>query len=38
MQLFLFTVLCRYKKEYLNANIDVLLYIMFYIINTVKKL
>ena len=35
--LLLFTVSWRYKKDHLNAGIDILLYIMFYIINTMKK-
>ena len=34
----LYTVLWRYKKDCLRASIDIVLYIMFYIINTLKKL
>ena len=35
--LFLYTVSWRYKRHYLHANIYILFYIMFYIINTKKK-
>ena len=35
--LFLYTVSRRYKRDYLHASIDILFYIMFYIINTMKK-
>ena len=35
--LFLYTVSWRYKIDYLHASIDILFYIMFYIINTMKK-
>ena len=35
--LFLYTVSWRYKRDYLHASIDILFYIMFYIINTMKK-
>ena len=34
---YLYTVSCRYKRDYLHASIDILFYIMFYIINTMKK-
>ena len=27
----------RYKRDWLHASIDILFYIMFYIINTMKK-
>ena len=37
MELFLYTVSWRYKRDYLYASIDILFYIMFYIINTMKK-
>ena len=36
MQLFLYTVSWRHKRDYLFARIDILFYIMFYIINTIK--
>ena len=35
--LFLHIVSWRYKRDYLHPSIDVLCYIMFYIINTTKK-
>ena len=35
--LFLCTASERYERDYLHASIDVLFYIMFYIINTMKK-
>ena len=35
--LFLYTVSWRYKRDYLHASIDILFYIMFFIINTKKK-
>ena len=35
--LFLYTVSWRYKRDYLYASTDILFYIIFYIINTVKK-
>ena len=36
--LFLYTVSWRYKRDYLHANIDILLYIMFCTINTMKDI
>ena len=35
--LFLYTVSWAYKRDYLHASIDIWFYIMFYIINTMKK-
>ena len=35
--LFLYTVSWRYKRDYLHARIDILLCIILYIINTMKK-
>ena len=35
--LFLYTVLWRYKRDCVHASIDILFYIMFYIINAMKK-
>ena len=35
--LFLYTVSWRYNRDYLHASIDILFYIMFYIINMIKK-
>ena len=35
--LILYTVSWRYKRDYLHAGIDVLFYVMFCIINTMKK-
>ena len=35
--LFLYTVSWRYKRDYLHASIDILFYIMFYVINMMKK-
>ena len=35
--LFLYSVSWRYKSDYLHASKDILFYIMFYIINTMKK-
>ena len=35
--LFLYTISWRYKKDYLHARIDILLCIILYIINTMKK-
>ena len=35
--LFLYTVSWEYKRDYLHASIDILFYIMFFIINTMKK-
>ena len=37
MELFLYTVSLRYKRDYLCARIDILFYIMLYILNTMKK-
>ena len=37
MCLFLCTVSWRDKRDYLYANVDILFYIMFYIINTMKR-
>ena len=37
VQLFLYTVTWRYKRDYLYASIDILFYIMFYIINAMKN-
>ena len=37
LNLFLYTVSERYKRDYLHASIDILFYIMFYSINTMKK-
>ena len=34
---FLYTVSWRHRRDYLRANIDILFYIMFFIINTMKK-
>ena len=34
---FFYTVLKRYKRDYLHASIDILFYIMFYVVNTMKK-
>ena len=36
--LFLYTVSWRYKRDYLHTNIDILLYIMFCTINTMKDI
>ena len=33
----MYTVSCRYKRDYLHASIDILFYSIFYIINTMKK-
>ena len=35
--LFLYTISWRYKRDYLHARIDILLCIILYIINTMKK-
>ena len=35
--LFLYTVSWRYKRDYLHVSIDILFYIVFYIINMIKK-
>ena len=35
--LFLYRVSWKYKQDYLHASIDILFYIMFYIINMMKK-
>ena len=35
--LLLYTVSWKYKRDYLHASIDILIYIMFYIINMMKK-
>ena len=35
--LFLYAVSWNYKRDYLHANIDILFYIIFYIINTMEK-
>ena len=35
--LFLYTISWRYKTDYLHGSIDILFYIMFYIINRMKK-
>ena len=35
--LLLYAASWRYKRDYLHASIDILFYIMFYIINTMKK-
>ena len=35
--LFLYTVSWRHKRDYPNASVDILFYIMFYIINKMKK-
>ena len=37
MQLFLYTVSWRYKRDNLHTSIDMLFYIMFYNINTMKE-
>ena len=37
MELILYTVSWGYKRDYLRTSIDILFYIMFYIINTMKK-
>ena len=35
--LFLYVVSWRHKRDYLHASIDILFYIVFYVINTTKK-
>ena len=35
--LFLYTTSWRYKRDYLHTSINIVLYIMFYITNTMKK-
>ena len=37
MQLFLYTVSWRSKKDYLHASTDILFYIMFYITDKMKE-
>ena len=37
MQLSLYTVSWRYKKDYPYVSIDIFFHIMFYIINVMKK-
>ena len=37
MKLILYTASWRYKRNYLHVSIDILFYIIFYIVNTMEK-